>query len=99
MRYDGSMSALARMQRRARATPAWLRGLLVGGAFVVPILLVPGDDNLFDWTLAWLGRVFGPDAPYRHVAAYLLCVVALLVPAGVLLQLYGAWRLRDAERG
>jgi hypothetical protein len=93
------MSALDRMQRRAHATPGWLRGLLIGGAFVVPILLVPGDDNLFDWTLAWLGRVFGPDAPYRHVAAYLLCVMALLVPAGVVLQLYGARRLRDSDRG
>lgn len=82
------------LQLRAAAVPGWSKGLLIGGAFFIPLVWVVGDDNLFDWTLARLSEQFGETADFRHLLAYLLCVVVLLIPAGVVLQLFGAWRLR-----
>ena len=88
------MSGLEQMQLRARAVPGWVKGPVFVGVFLGPLVWVIGDDNLFDWTLAWLGAVFGQEAEFRHLLAYLLCVIVLLIPAGVGVQLLGGWRLR-----
>ncbi|EDM80327.1 hypothetical protein PPSIR1_11145 [Plesiocystis pacifica SIR-1] len=85
------------MQRRAAAVPKALTGLSVAAVFVVPLVWVIGEDNIFDWTLAWITSMAGEGADLRHLLAYLLCVMILLVPTGVAIQLVGHWRLSRSE--
>jgi magnesium-transporting ATPase (P-type) len=91
------MAVLEQMQLRARAVRAWLKGVVFVAVFLVPLVWVVGDDNPFDWTLAWLSAAFGEDADFRHVLAYMICVLVLLVPGGMLIQAVGAWRLRKGS--
>ncbi|PRP97356.1 hypothetical protein [Enhygromyxa salina] len=88
------MAALEHLQHRARAAPGWLAGVVFTTVFLLPFVWVVGDNNPFDWTLDWLSATFGADADYRHVLAYLVCVVMLLIPGGILVQSVGALRLR-----
>lgn len=91
------VSAFEKMQQRARAVPGWVKGIVLTGVFVVPFVWVLGDDNPFDWALASITALAGDEADFRHLLAYLVCVLVLLIPAGVGLQLLGGWRLRAAN--
>ena len=82
---------LARTRARGRAVPGWLSGLLITGAFVVPMFWATGDDTPFDWVLALLADLEGP----RYAAAYLICVLGCLLPVLVFVQVFGAIRIRQ----
>lgn len=82
-------SVLENFKKRRSAVPKWLSVLAVLFAFFFPIYLVIRENNLFDLILNWIITFTGPEANYIHLLSYLLCVVMLLFPAGLLLQLIG----------
>lgn len=82
--------AIARVRARGRAAPRWLSGLLVIGAFILPVFWVMGDNTPFDWVFALIADLEGP----RYAAAYLICVLGCLLPVLVFIQLVGGMRVR-----
>ncbi|MGH1348629.1 MAG: hypothetical protein ACRBN8_44205 [Nannocystales bacterium] len=92
-------STVQLLQAQARAAPAWLRRTIIALPFFLPLVWIVGDDTPFDWVLAIVTDLAGKDADLRHLTAYLLCVLVLLIPGGLLLQVVGRARLkRSAER-
>lgn len=89
-------SVVQQLQAQARAAPRWLRVVLVTVPFALPWVWVVGTDTPFDTMLAFVTDLAGQGADLRHVTAYALCVLGLLVPGGVVLQLVGRARLRRA---
>lgn len=89
-------STIQRLQAHAQAAPAWLRRSVVAVPFLLPLVWVAGDDTPFDCVLASVTNLVGEAADLRHLTAYLLWVLALLIPAGLLLQVVGRARLRRA---
>lgn len=85
-------------KKRRAAVPKWLTVLAVLFAFFIPIYLVIGQNNLFDLILNWIISFTGPEANYIHILSYLLCVLLLLFPAGLLLQLVGFIILKNKSR-
>lgn len=85
--------ALMRSRARGRAVPGWLTGILISGAFILPLVWVVGDDTPFDLALSLVTQLAGDEGP-RHLASYLICALACLVPVVVFIQVYGAIRVR-----
>ncbi len=88
----------AQLHARGRAAPSWLRGVVALACFGVPLVWVLGEDNLFDVFLRLVTRLAGPTADLRHLLAYLLCTLVLLVPGGLLIQLVGGVRRSAASQ-
>ncbi|HHH50250.1 MAG TPA: hypothetical protein ENK52_04650 [Saprospiraceae bacterium] len=77
-------------KKRRALGPKWLSRLTVIIVFFCPLVLVAmGENNLFYYVLDFIIGLAGPDAPLIHLLSYLLCVLAFLIPMGIILQLIG----------
>lgn len=82
-------------QQRAQACPTWIRTPVILLSFALPLIWVVCGSAPFTVTLDFLSEQFGETAEFRHALSYLLCVLSLLLPAGLLVQVVGARHLND----
>jgi len=76
-------------KNRRDISPKWITYIIVLIAFFYPIVLVLGDNNLFDFILKWIKGLTEPNAPFIYLLSYLLCFFILLIPSIVLIQTIG----------
>lgn len=91
------MRSLEAFKKRRDIVPKWLNYTLALLSFFVPLVLIPGEDNLFDKILNFIISFTGPEKEYIHLLAYLICVLLFLVLTGICLQLIGYVLLKKTK--
>lgn len=81
------MNSDPRTDAHGPAAPAIVWIPLLTAAFVVPLWWVVSTDTPFDTVRGWILETFGEDSEYTYLLAYLLCVIPLLIPAGIIIRL------------
>ena len=91
---------LERSKSRSKAVPKWLSIPLVIAALLLPIYWIFGTNTPFDFILAQIVRITGPDQDLIHLLALLLTMLFTILPVGIFVQLLGAYLImrRDAKK-
>ena len=89
---------LKNIRKRSRAVPEWLRVIIILFTLFYPMVLVIVEDNLFDIVRDAFTGISGPEVPYLYTASYLMCVLILLIPTNIIMQLIGHWLLNRNKK-
>lgn len=90
---------LERIKARGAAAPSSTKTLVLLAVFVLPLMMLIANLPPYSTFLSLITDTVGEGEDYRHLLAYLICALILLVPGGIIIQRAGAKAIRNRSNG